>query len=246
MPGAALDQGDVHMQWCWRRSGERRSSPAPTRVRAALLAAGACLGLAACAGASGAGGKAALVVYSAQHAETTAAIVKAFTRQTGIPVLIKNGDEDVLTAQLQQEGRRSPADVFYTENSNWLQQLDQLGLLGAVAHSTLTRVPARDSATDGRWLGVSSRFSVLVYNPSKVPASELPTSALDLAAPRFRGKLELAPAETDFWPIITSIAHARGRDAALAWLQGLKANAGSADHAPDNETLVGDVDKGNA
>ena len=108
------------------------------------------------------------------------------------------------------------------------------------------RVPSRDNAANGKWLGVSGRYSVLIYNPSKISASELPTSAMALADPKYKGKLELAPAETDFWPIISSIMRAHGRQAALNWLEGLKANAGSDDHTPDNETLVGDVSKGDA
>ena len=61
---------------------------------------------------------------------------------------------------------------------------------------------------------------------------------MELADPKYKGKLELAPAETDFWPIVTSVAHADGQAAALTWLKGIKANAGSDDHTPDNETLV--------
>jgi iron(III) transport system substrate-binding protein len=211
----------------------------------AFLAIVVGLALSACGGSSASGGsKNTLVLYSAQHPETTAAIVAAFTRQTGIKVLLKNDNEDVLTAQLEQEGSRSPADVFYTENSNWLQQLNDRGLLAKVADSTLANIPRRDSATNGAWLGVSGRFSVLIYNPSKVAASELPKTATQLANPKYKGKLELAPAETDFWPIITSIARAHGRGTALSWLKGLKANAGSNDNTQDNETLVSDVNKG--
>jgi iron(III) transport system substrate-binding protein len=168
----------------------------------------------------------------------------AFTKQTGIKVQVKSDDEDVLTAQLEQEGSHSPADVFYTENSNWLQQLDDRGLLAKVNAATRANVPKRDSATNGDWLGVSGRFSVLIYNPSKVRASQLPTSVMQLASPKYKGMLELAPAETDFWPIITSVARAKGQAAALSWLKGLKANAGSNDDAPDNETIASDVSKG--
>jgi iron(III) transport system substrate-binding protein len=211
----------------------------------AFLAIVVGLALSACGGSSASGGsKNTLVLYSAQHPETTAAIVAAFTRQTGIKVLLKNDNEDVLTAQLEQEGSRSPADVFYTENSNWLQQLNDRGLLAKVADSTLANIPRRDSASNGAWLGVSGRFSVLIYNPSKVAASELPKTAMQLANPKYKGKLELAPAETDFWPIITSVARADGQAAALNWLKGLKANAGSDDNTSDNETLVSDVSKG--
>jgi iron(III) transport system substrate-binding protein len=219
--------------------------PRPPRALGSLLVAVAAgLAITGCGGLSASGGANTLVLYSAQHPETTAAIIAAFTRQTGIKVLVKNDSEDVLTAQLEQEGSRSPADVFYTENSNWLQQLDDRGLLAKVAGATLANTPRRDSATNGDWLGVSGRFSVLIYNPSKVRAAQLPKTTLALASPRYKGMLELAPAETDFWPIITSIARARGQATALNWLKGLKANAGSNDNTQDNETLVSDVNKG--
>lgn len=206
----------------------------------AVVAAGCGAGL----GAGDPGSGKTITLYNAQHQETTDALIKAFTAQTGIHVLLKSDGEDVLTAQLEQEGSRSPADVFYAENSNWLQQLDDRGMLAKVDASTLAQVPARDSATNGDWVGVSKRFSVLVYNPSKVRGPQLPTSVMQLASPRYRGMFELAPAETDFWPIVTSVLRAKGRAATLNWLKGLKANAGSNDNAPDNETVVSDVSKG--
>jgi iron(III) transport system substrate-binding protein len=119
-------------------------------------------------------------------------------------------------------------------------------MLASVNSSTLSQVPSRDNAANGKWLGVSGRYSVLIYNPSKISASQLPKSVMDLADPQYKGKLELAPAETDFWPIVTSVERAKGQPAALKWLEGMKANAGSDDHTPDNETLVGDVSKGDA
>jgi iron(III) transport system substrate-binding protein len=234
------------MQLSTRVRARLAGAPRRRTLTAALITAGACVALAGCGGSSSSGGKGTLVIYSAQHPETTAALVAAFTKQTGIKVQLKNDDEDVLTAQLEQEGTRSPADVFFTENSSWLQQLDDKGMLAGVNSSTLSRVPSRDNAANGKWLGVSGRYSVLIYNPSKISASQLPTTAEALADPKYKGKLELAPAETDFWPIITSIIRAHGRQAAFTWLQGLKANAGSDDHTPDNETLVGDVSKGDA
>jgi iron(III) transport system substrate-binding protein len=200
--------------------------------------------IAGCAGAAGDPNHRTLTLYNAQHEETTDALIKAFTAQTGIAVRVKSSDEAVLTAQIEQEGSRSPADVFYAENSNWLAQLDDRGLLAPVNPATLAKVPRRDSATSGDWLGLSGRFSVIVYNPSKISASQLPTSVLQLAGPAYKGLLELAPAETDFWPIVTSIARADGTGAALDWLKGIKANAGSNGSAPDNETVVSDISKG--
>jgi iron(III) transport system substrate-binding protein len=231
-------------------TGRRPRAAAHRRIRrAALAAAIACAAavvVAACGGSSGSGDPGTLTLYSAQHPETTSALVAAFTKRTGIKVRVKSDDEDVLTAQIEQEGGHSPADVFLTENSNWLAQLDNKGMLAKVASSTLAEVPKRDSATNGNWLGVSGRFSVMIYNPKLISASQLPHTVMALANPKYNGKLELAPAETDFWPIVTPVARAHGRAAALKWLEGLKANAGSDDHTPDNETLVGDVSAGRA
>jgi iron(III) transport system substrate-binding protein len=216
-----------------------------------LVTLGACLtaaGLLAASCSSGSRGSGAgdttITLYNAQHQQTTDALIAAFTKQTGIKVRVDNNDEDVLTAQIQQEGSRSPADVFYTENSNWLEQLNQLGLLTPVNAATLAQVPAGDSAANGDWVGVSARVSVMVYNPGKVRASQLPTSVLDLAQPQWKGKIELAPAETDFWPIVSSVAQQDGSAAALAWLKGLKANAGGNDNITDNETVTSDVNQG--
>jgi iron(III) transport system substrate-binding protein len=228
----------------WSVAGGRR--PWPLGAALAILAA---VGVSACGGSSGSGGSTqgkgqTLTLYNAQHEQTTASLTRAFTKQTGIKVRVKSDDEAVLTAQLEQEAANSPADLFYTENSNWLQQLSDRKLLAKVRPSTLARIPKADNAANGDWLGLSGRFAAIIYNPAKIPPSQLPKSALDLADPKYKGKLELSPGETDFWPIVSSIARAKGRAAALDWLKGLKSNAGSDDHAADNETLVSDVNKG--
>jgi iron(III) transport system substrate-binding protein len=189
-------------------------------------------------------GSVTITLYNAQHEQTTDAMIAAFTRQTGIKVRVLSDDEDVLTAQIEQEGSRSPADVFYTENSNWLAQLDDRGLLAKVDASTLANVPTSDNATDGDWVGVSARISVLIYNTKKLTPSQLPTSVLGLADPKWKGKIEIAPSETDFWPVVSSIARVDGDAAAVAWLKGIKANAGANDDVPDNETLTSDVSQG--
>jgi len=214
-------------------------------VAASVLAVGACGGSGSSHGAAGSPAPGTTItLYSAQHAQLTSALVAAFTKQTGIKVRVDQNDEDVLTAQLQQEGSHTPADVFYTENSNWLQQLSDAGLLAKVDAPTLASVPKVDVAQDGTWVGVSARVSVVVYNTKALTADDVPKSILDLADPRWKGKLELSPAETDFWPLVSSVAKARGNDAALAWLRGIKANAGSNDNLPDNETLTTDVANG--
>lgn len=96
-----------------------------------------------------------LTLYSAQHAQTTKALVDGFTKETGIKVNVVPGDEATTVAKIEQEGDKSPADVVYTENSPWLAQLDQKGLLSKVDDTALNAVPKADSAASGNWVGVS-------------------------------------------------------------------------------------------
>ncbi len=197
-------------------------------------------GLSACA--SGAGADT-ITLYNGQHVQTTDALVRAFERQSGIQVQVRSNDESVLADQIVTEGPRSPADVIFTENTPALEYLQSRGLLVHLDRRERADTQARFDSAAGDWVGVSARVSVMVYNPSIIKRSDLPTSVLQLAEPRYRGLLGLAPGETDFQPIVTSVLRAEGRPATLRWLEGLKANA-SGHIYPDNETLTREVNAG--
>jgi iron(III) transport system substrate-binding protein len=218
--------------------GARRRSAA----LAGIVLAG---GLAACGGSSSPGSAESITLYNGQHVQTAESMISGFERATGITVNVRDDDEDVLADQIVTEGSSSPADVIWTENSPALEYLQSRGLLARVDASTLARTPARYNSPAGDWVGVSARVSVLIYNPSLMPRSQLPTSVLQLASPRYRGKLAIAPGETDFQPIVTAVLRRYGRAQALRWLQGIKANA--AGHVyPDNETIADEVNRGAA
>jgi iron(III) transport system substrate-binding protein len=204
---------------------------------ALLLASGGLLS--ACGSSSGPS----ITLYNGQHEQTTDALVSAFEKATGITVNVRSGDEDDLANQIVVEGSHSPADVIFTENSPALEYLQSKGLLAPVDASTLSDTPSRFDSPQGDWVGVSARVSVLIYNPSLIQKSQLPTQVLQLADPRYRGELAFAPGETDFQPIVTSVVRTYGTSAALTWLDGIKANA--EDHIyPDNETIADEVNRG--
>lgn len=182
-----------------------------------------------------------LTLYNGQHEQTTALLVGAFERQTGIKVNVRSADEATLASQIEQEGSNSPADLFYTENTPVLEALREKGLLAPVRPSTLAAVPARFNSAAGDWVGVSARESVLVYNPSQIAASQVPSHILELADPKWKGKLGFAPSETDFQPLVTAIVKLDGIAAAERWLTGVKANGKV---YPDNEAAVAQVNNG--
>ena len=109
--------------------------------------------------------------------------------------------------------------------------------------STLARTPGKYNSPQGDWVGVSARVSVLIYNPSLISKAALPTHVLELADPRYKGKLAFAAGETDFQPIVTSVLRTYGKAATQSWLNGIKSNAGSHIY-PDNETIADEVNRG--
>ena len=168
-------------------------------------------------------------------------VTSAFTKATGIAVRARFGEAPELAAQLIREGRASPADLYFTENSPELMLLDEKHLLAPVSKATLALAPAKDSAPDGNWLGVLLRENVLVFNPAAIGEASMPASLLDLAKPEWKGRIAVAPSDADFLPLVQAVVELKGRDAALAWLKGLKANAQVFD---DDEGVVAAVEHG--
>jgi iron(III) transport system substrate-binding protein len=182
-----------------------------------------------------------LTLYSAQHEQVVDMLTAAFTKETGIKVNVHTDEGPDIAAQILQEGADSPADVFFTENSPELILLDEKGLLAPVDPATLARVPAEYSAADGNWVGVLARENVLDFNPALIKASALPAALLDLAQPQWAGKIGIAPSDADFLPLVSAVIKVDGRAAALAWLDGLKANAKI---YQDDESVVAAVARG--
>jgi iron(III) transport system substrate-binding protein len=208
-----------------------------------IVAATASLTLAAC-GSSANGASVTITLYNGQHEQTTDSLVAGFEKKyPNINVAVRSDDEDTFDAEIVEEGSRSPADVFYTENSPALEYLQQRGLLAKVDASTLAKTPSKYNSPDGDWVGVSARVSVLIYDPSLIKKSQLPTGVMQLASPKYKGKLAFAAGETDFQPIVTAVVKAYGTKAALNWLNGIKTNAGSHIY-PNNEIIADEVNRG--
>lgn len=182
-----------------------------------------------------------LTLYSAQHHQMVDLLTQSFTKQTGIQVRIHSGEAPEIANQIAQEGARSPADVYFTENSPELTLLDEKGLLAKIDASTLVQVPAKYSAADGKWVGVLARENVLAFNPAMIREDQLPSSLLDLAKPEWKGKVAIAPSDADFLPLVQAVVALKGRAAALDWLKGLKQNVQIFD---DDEGVVAAVDRG--
>jgi len=182
-----------------------------------------------------------IVLYNGQHPQLTTALVAAFTKQTGIHVSVRTADGIILADQILQEGSASPADVYLTENSPELMNLEGHDLLTRLPSSIADQVPARDDSPAGDWVGVALRVSSLAYDPARVSRSQLPASVLELAQPQWKGRVAIAPTDSDFPPVVGAIIATDGRAAAVRWLDGLKRNAQT---YQDEEAVVAAVNRG--
>ncbi|HHB9368739.1 TPA: iron ABC transporter substrate-binding protein [Enterobacter roggenkampii] len=165
-----------------------------------------------------------IVIYNAQHENLVKSWVDGFTKETGIKVTLRNGDDSELGNQLVQEGSASPADVFLTENSPSMVLVDNANLFAPLDSDTLKQVPAEYRPAHGRWIGIAARSTVFIYNPAKLSEQQLPKSLMDLAKPEWKGRWAASPSGADFQAIVSAMLALKGEQATLEWLKAMKAN----------------------
>ena len=137
----------------------------------------------------------ALTVYSGRTQNLIGPLLERFNQETGIPIDVKYGDSSELALLLDEEGDRTPADVFLSQSPGATGFLAGKGRLGQLDPGLLAMVDPRFHNREGRWVGVSGRQRVLVYNSRQVREADLPDSVLDLTADR-------RPFESIVWPAL--------------------------------------------
>ncbi|HST47504.1 MAG TPA: iron ABC transporter substrate-binding protein [Jatrophihabitans sp.] len=173
----------------------------------------------------GSAGSGTITVYNAQHESLTQAWADAFTKESGIKVVLRNGDDFEMANQIKQEGSASPADVFLTENSPAMTVVENAGLFADVEDATLDQVPPQYQPSTGKWVGIAARSTVFVYNTGKLTEAQLPASLMDLADDSWKGRWGASPAGADFQAIVSAMRELKGAAATQAWLAKMKTNA---------------------
>ncbi len=194
----------------------RRTSLLPIAV--VLAAAGA---LAGCGG-----DEPELVVYSGRAESLIGPLLDDFTDDTGIDVEVKYGQSADLALLVDEElaAGSSAVDVFISQSPGAIGYLENNDRLAPLPQDVLDLVPATVRDDDGRWVGLSGRVRVLVYNTELVDPADLPSSVLDLVDPVWRGRIGVAPSNGSFQDFVTAMRVTEGDDVTEAFLDGLVAN----------------------
>jgi iron(III) transport system substrate-binding protein len=165
-----------------------------------------------------------IVVYNAQHESLAKEWAEGFTKETGIPVTLRNGGDSEFSNQIVAEGASSPADVFLTENSPAMVLVENAGLFAPLDADTLAEVPENFRPASGKWIGIAARSTVFAYNKTKLSADQLPKSLLDLADPSWKGRWAASPSGADFQAIVSALLELKGEEATVNWLKAMKEN----------------------
>ncbi len=170
-----------------------------------------------------------VVVYTALDEDFSRPVFEEFTRQTGIEVLGKFDTESTKTVGLTQtiltERVRPRCDVFWNNEIVNTLRLERAGLLSGYPTPAAATYPEQYRSASGIWHGFAARARVLVVNTDLVAEEDRPDSIMDLADPRWQGRVGIAK------PLAgTTASHAAclftvwGQQRAKAYFRNLKSN----------------------
>lgn len=186
-----------------------------------------------------------LTVYSGRDPELVEEIIDLFEEETGIRVFTRYGSSAEMGAQLLEEGERTPADVFYSQEVGAAGVLARAGLLTELPQATIDRVAPRfQPGEENLWVGVTGRSRVIAYNPATLESLglEVPTGVLDLTDPSYAGHVGWVPDNAGFQAFVTGFRVSQGEDAVRAWLEAMVANG--AERVGSNGVTLAAVEAG--
>ncbi|WP_404406043.1 extracellular solute-binding protein [Pelagibacterium halotolerans] len=189
-------------------------------------------------------------IYTTREPGLIQPILDAFTAETGITVntvFLQDG----LAERVLAEGESSPADILMTVDFGVLSSLVDQGLTQPVESEVLeAAVPEALRDAEGNWFALSGRARVL-YAAKDLDLDTFTYEQLD--DEEWRGRLCIRSGHHPYNTALFAayIAH-HGEEAALEWLEGVKANqarvaaGGDRDGARDIAAGVCDIAIGNS
>lgn len=183
-----------------------------------------------------------ITVYSGRSEELVAPLIDRFEEATGIAVEVRYAGSAELAATILEEGANSPADVFFAQDPASLGVVALGGYFRTLDDALLNRVDAGFSDDGGRWVGISGRARVVVYDSGKVDPETLPATEDGFTDAAWAGRLAVAPTNGSFLAFVAAKILIDGEAATLRWLEGIEANG--APTYPSNSVIVAAVDDG--
>lgn len=170
-------------------------------------------------------GDGALTVYAGRSEELIAPLIEQFSAESGIDVTVRYGSTPEINALLLEEGDKTPAQVFLSQDAGALGSLAAGGLVAEIPAALADLIPAGFTSEDASWIGVTGRARVIAYDGESLDASSVPQRIDEVIDPVWNGTLAVAPGNASFQSAVTALRVLEGAEAADAWVAGLAGNA---------------------
>lgn len=163
-----------------------------------------------------------LTIYSGRSEELVGSIIDQFSKATGINVRVRYGGTSEMAATILEEGRRSPADLFFAQDPGGLGAVAHL--FGRIPEDILSRAESRFRSPHGKWVGISGRARVVVYNTEKLSEADLPDDIWEFTDTKWKGRIGWPPTNGSFQAMVTGMRVLWGEEKTRQWLKGIQAN----------------------
>ncbi|OGO33270.1 MAG: ABC transporter substrate-binding protein [Chloroflexi bacterium RBG_16_54_18] len=164
-----------------------------------------------------------LVIYSGRSEPLIQPVIEAFElAHPQVEVLLKAGSNSELANALIEEQPNPQADVFITTELFTVQSLAEQGVFQPYQPEGSDQLPAEFIDPQNRWVGLTRRARVIMYNSELVKPEDLPRSIFDLVDPKWKGQVAAAGSTNGSMQAqIAAMRQLLGEKATEEWLQGL-------------------------
>ena len=166
-----------------------------------------------------------LTLYAGRDEALIAPLIEQFTEDTGIEVEARYGPSAELNALLLEEGDKTPAQVFLSQDAGALGSLANNDLVAKIPADLAESIPADYTTTDASWIGVTGRARVIAYDGKKFTEDEVPDTVDELTDAGWKGKVGFPPGNASFQSFVTAYRVLEGEKAAESWVKGISENA---------------------
>ena len=190
---------------------------------------GIVLSIALAAGSGCASPKDRVVLFCAQDEEFASSILADFKKDSHLRVDPKYDTEATksvsLISELLAQKNKPRCDVHWNNEILGTIRLDRAGLLESYTSPSAATYPNDTHPPKHTWQAFAARARIIVVNTKLVPESERPRSLLELAEPKWKGKVALA--KPQFGTSATQavcLFEVLGKDKARDYYRALRAN----------------------
>ncbi len=163
-----------------------------------------------------------ITIYSGRSEELVGPLIDQFSDETGIRVDVRYGGTPELAATILEEGKNSPADIFYATDPGGLGAIEEL--FADLPDDLTNKVNPLMKSSDNKWIGISGRARVIIYNTEKISEGDLPDDIWDFTSKQWEGRIGWAPTNASFQTMVTAMLVLWGEEKTSQWLMGIQAN----------------------